>query len=366
MKIAVITMQAVKNYGSVLQTYATQSVFLKKGHDVEIINYIREKNLDSNLSDTWTKNEKGVKKIIKKMVLFPTLQKWKKVFNRYLHKYIKTTSRIYSNENDLLNNRVNADIFCTGSDQVWNSGWNEGIEKPFYLSFVPDDVPKISLAASIGKSDLSETECNVIMPYLKRYNHISIREMSSMLFLRSLGLENVDFCLDPTLLLSKEEWMEHSEPYLGVPEKFILVYQLNHDSKFDAYAEEVAKRKGLPLYRICTRYDQARLPGKPIFIPKVEQFVYLLEKATLVLTNSFHASAFCINLNTNFVSICPNEYSCRITDLLDMFSLSEKRLKSYDDFNILDIRIDYKKTNSILTSYRAQSLKLIDDMISEC
>ena len=152
MKIAVITMHAVKNYGSVLQTYATQRVLLKKGHEVEIINYIREKNLDSNLSNTWTKNDTGLKKIAKKIVLYPTLQAWKKIFNAYLNKYIVMSPTTYSNENDLLNHKVNADIFCTGSDQVWNSGWNEGIEKPFYLSFVPDNVPKISLAASIGKS----------------------------------------------------------------------------------------------------------------------------------------------------------------------------------------------------------------------
>ena len=366
MKVALITLHAIKNYGSVLQTYATQRVLLKKGHEVEIINYIREKNLDSNLSNTWTKNDTGLKKIAKKIVLYPTLQAWKKIFNAYLNKYIVMSPTTYSNENDLLNHKVNADIFCTGSDQVWNSGWNEGIEKPFYLSFVPDNVPKISLAASIGKSELNKTECDAIIPFLKRYSYISIREMSSMLFLQSLGLKNVDFCLDPTLLLSKREWLDHSETYLGLPQKFILVYQLNHDSKFDAYAVEIAKRKGLPLYRICTRYDQIRLPGKPIFIPKVEQFVYLLDKATLVLTNSFHASAFCINLNTNFVSICPNEYSCRITDLLDLFSLSKKRLKNYNDYDIPDIMINYDKINSLLDSYRKKSLKLIDDMISGC
>ena len=365
MKIAVITMHAVKNYGSVLQTYATQRVLEDKDIEVEIINYIRKKNLDSNLSSTWTRSDNGPRKIIKRILLQPTIKRWKQVFNGYLEQNIKTSSSVYTCEEDFKLAPIQADVFCTGSDQVWNSGWNDGVETPFYLTFVPDNVPKIALAASIGKSELDQAECRRVFPLLRRYDYISMRETSSVSFLKESGFNNVEFCLDPTQLLSREQWLEHAVEYRGMPEKYVLIYQLNHDKQFDHYAVEFARKKGLPLYRICTRYDQVRLSGKPLIIPQVQQWLSLVANAEYVLTNSFHATAFCINLNTQFVSIFPNEYSCRIEDVLRLYGLEDRRLKSYDQLDIADKQIDFNRTNLILNENRERCLKLIKKMIHD-
>ena len=365
MKIAVITMHAVKNYGSALQTYATQKVLTDLGYDVEIIHYIRKKNLDSNLADTWTARDRGVARAIKRLVLRPTLKRWRVVFNGYLKKYIHTSKRVYSGEQELLADPVQADVFCTGSDQVWNSGWSQGIEKAFYLTFVPDEVPKVALAASIGTSELSEEECARVFPYLRRYQAISIRETSSAAFLKEKGFDNVSFCLDPTQLLTRDQWLDHALPRKGLPEQYILLYQLNHNPEFDAFALAFAKRKGLPLYRLCTRYDQARLPGKPIFLPQVQEWVSILNNAQIVLTDSFHASAFCINLNTQFVAVFPQEYSCRIADLLRLYGLEDRRLTGYDQLDIADRPIDFDRTNEILYRERSRCLELIREMMEK-
>lgn len=365
MKIDVITMHAVKNYGSALQTYATQKVLTNLGYDVEIINYIREKNLNSNLINTWTKNDHGIKKIVKSIVLKPTVNTWTKIFGEYLRDNINLTSYVYTSEKDLLTNPPNADIFCTGSDQVWNSGWNEGVEKAFYLSFVPDNIPKISIAASIGKNKLDEDEIHTILPYLQRYNYISMREISGLNIIKNLGITNSDLCLDPTLLLTKEEWISHMYDRKKL-KKYVLIYQLNHDTKFDKYAVEFAKRKGLELYRICTRYDQFRLSGKPIFLPKVNEFLSLINNAEFVLTNSFHATIFCINLNKQFLSIYPDEYSSRISDVLELFSLEKRYLSDYSQYEIYDQNIDYEKVNAKLYKERKKSMELIKYMIENC
>lgn len=358
-------MHAVKNYGSVLQTYATQRVLTDLGYDVEIINYVREKNLDSNLLETWTKNDTGIKKVIKSLILLPTINKWKKVFGSYLKDNIILSSLIYTSEKELLNNPVSADIFCTGSDQVWNSGWNNGIEKAFYLSFVPDDTPKFSLAASIGKTEWSCEEASKVYPLLSRYNYISVREMSGLKLVRDIGIENSGFCLDPTLLLAKKEWLQHAKPKL-VFKKYVLIYQLNHDEQFDKYAVEFAKRKGLELYRVCTRYDQFRLSGKAIVLPEVRELLSLMNGAEYVLTNSFHATAFCINLNKEFVSIYPNEYSSRISDILKLLSLEDRHLSNYRQYDIADVRINFDEVNAKLDRYRIESMDLIKKMIEEC
>ncbi|WP_295090334.1 polysaccharide pyruvyl transferase family protein [Ruminococcus sp.] len=365
MKIAVITMHAVKNYGSALQTYATQRILESLGCEPVVIDYIREKNLDKNLISTWTRKDTGIKKLLKAVVLYPTVLRWKKVFNSYLHDNIRLTDHCYSSEQDLLSSPVEADVFCTGSDQVWNSGWNDGIERAFYLTFVPDNVPKIAFAASIGKAELTQEETDAVKPLLERYNAISVREESAQRLLLDLGLHNVEFCLDPTLLLSRSEWLKHAKRTLR-KKKYILVYQLDHDTSFDCYAQEVAHRTGLELVRICTRFDQVRLPGKPVFIPEVCQFISLINQAECVITNSFHATAFCINLNTNFISIYPSEYSSRLHDVLTLFDLQERHLSSWKQFDLIDRPIDFARVNTKLREERKTSIELIKKMIASC
>ena len=365
MKVSVITMHAVKNYGSVLQTYATQRLFEKLGLEVEIIDYVREKNLDENLLQTWTKNDKGLVKIIKKAVLLPTVTKWKKVFGGFLKEEIHLSQRRYTSEQELIDNPVCADIFCTGSDQVWNSGWNNGIEKPFYLSFVPDGVPKIAVAASMGKNKIDKEEAKIITPYLRRYNYITMREQSGLDIVKSLGIENSGFCLDPTLLISCEEWLQYAKPY-PIKEKYVLIYQLNHDPQFDIYAEEFAKIKKLKLIRVCTRYDQKRLSGKGIVLPEVRKLLSLIYNAEYVLTNSFHATAFCINLNKQFVSIYPNEYASRLSDTLKMFGLEQRQLKAYNQYDIADKDINFDAVNEKLLACRKECVNLLEDMIACC
>lgn len=365
MKIAVITMHAVKNYGSVLQTYATQKILRDMGYDVEIINYIRKKNLNSNLLHTWTKNDTGFKKIIKSIVLRPTIKRWKKVFGSYLVQNITLSNKIYTTEQQLIDDPIDADIFCTGSDQVWNSGWNNGIEKAFYLSFVPEATPKFSLAASIGKSELSDGELEIIYPLLRRYKYISVREMSALALIKGMGLNNSGFCLDPTLLLTREDWLKHAKK-INIKKKYVLIYQLNHDENFDKYAVNFAKRKNLDLYRVCTRYDQIRLSGKPIVLPEVQELIRLINNAEYVLTNSFHATAFCINLNKQFVSIYPNEYTSRISDILELCSLENRHLSNYEQYDIADEDIDFNSVNTKLEKYREESIDLIKEMITIC
>ena len=363
MRIAVITMHAVKNYGSVLQTFATQKILEDFGDQVEIINYIRRKNLDSNLLKTWTKDDKSIKKIIKIIILLPTVERWKKVFGSYINDWINISKYTYLDEKDFDEHPIEADVFCTGSDQVWNSGWNNGIEKPFYLSFVKEDyIPRVSIAASIGRSHLDEDEQRVILPFLQKYKYITVREKSALKIVQAMGLSNSALCLDPTLLVSKEEWLRHSIPDKK-RKRYVLLYQLNHDKEFDTYSQKFADYHNLQLIRVCTRYDQIRLSGKPIVLPNVRKLISLINNAEFVLTNSFHATAFCINLNKQFVSVYPDEYSSRIADLLSLFGLEERKLSSYDNIKAADKLIAFDDINQRLFELREQSLSLLRDII---
>lgn len=355
MKIAVITMHAVKNYGSALQAFATQQVLCGLGYETEIINYIRKKNIDSNLIDVWTSKEKGIRKIAKRILMYPTIKKWISVWGNYLQTYIHLSAVTYTELNDFSVTPVQADILCTGSDQVWNSGWNDGVEYPFYLSFAGDKTPKISFSASFGKDKLDEKEIEIVKPLLQKYDYLTVREKSAVSILNNIGIKNVSFTLDPTLFLTKEQWKKHMKKS-KTDEPYIFVYQLNRSKSFDKMAVRFAKSKKMKLVRLCLRYDQIILPGRKRFIPEIREFLSLIHNADYVITDSFHATAFSINFNKQFFSVLPQMYNCRLKDFLGIFNLENRIVSSFSDFESAGM-IDYGKVNTILDDERKKSME---------
>lgn len=91
-------------------------------------------------------------------------------------------------EDDFDKLQIDADIYCTGSDQTWNSGWYGRILKSYFLTFCPDNIKKISYAASFGKTSLEDSEKEEIRKYLLRYAAISLREESGVKIIEELGI----------------------------------------------------------------------------------------------------------------------------------------------------------------------------------
>ena len=311
MKVALITLHAIKNYGSVLQTLATQEIFKEYGCDVKLINYIREDSLDKNLLHTWCGSNP-----VKQIAMLPTLMKWKSVFNKFITQHFDLTEHVYTYPEDFRKYPIDADIFCTGSDQVWNTGWNGGIIKSLFLDFVPDEKFRFAYAASFGKKTLAENEVKETKELIAKYNFISVREDYAKTMLQDYyGYKNAVHVVDPTLAYDGNFWRKYA-PKSKIKGDYILIYNLNRSKEFDDYAIELSKRTGLPIYFLCRRYDQFVRPGKSILVPEVFEFITLIDNAKYVLTDSFHATAFSLNLNTEPICIYPSEYGGRLESIL--------------------------------------------------
>ena len=180
-KIDVITLHAVKNYGSVLQTFATQEKLRQLGCEVEVIDYWRADNLDENLLSLHANNHSFPLNIIARPILYPTVKRWETVFNGFLDRRISLTHKRYLSNDELLEDLPVADAYCTGSDQTWNSTLNGGILPAYYLDFVPNDKPKFSYAASIGNTSVDDSEASYLADKLSRYDMISVREQLSLI-----------------------------------------------------------------------------------------------------------------------------------------------------------------------------------------
>ena len=134
--------------------------------------------------------------------------------------------------------------------------------------------------------------------------------------------------------VGRDFWMKISSPRI-IKEKYVLIYQLNTNPQFDIFAKEYAKRRGCKLVRFCILHYQVFRPGKPIVIPKPEDFISAIAYADTVITDSFHATAFSLNLNVPMICIYPNDYSSRLDSLLELVCLRNRRLKDYHDFSFV-------------------------------
>lgn len=362
-KITILTLQNVRNYGSALQALATQTLFEQLGCEVDFFNYYR-----SNISSiwqrckTWNKNKSLIAKVVYPFILIPSFIRLDNVFMKFLKRNIHTQRQRVSNIKDFKTVKLTSDIYCTGSDQTWNSDWNGGILPEMFLEFVPDNIKKISYAASMGKGILDDWEKEDTKRLLKRYAAISVREHTAVEIIKGLGIDGAVQVLDPTLQMTRDFWIKLT----AKPKEkgYILIYQLNTNPKFDAYAYAFAKHKGLKLLRFCTRYDQFFKCGKSLIIPNVEDFISYIAYADCVITDSFHATAFCINLNTNFISIYPSNFSSRIESILELTNLQHRHLANYDDFSFLDkINVDFTNANKILDDERHKTIDFLTKVI---
>ena len=346
-KVGVITLHTVANYGTQLQALATQEKLKQYFDEVTFIDYRRPDTYGKGLLNTFSKGN-----FFRAIIAIPTLIYWKKLFGKFRDKYLNMTSKTYLNYNDFKDFDDFADIYFSGSDQVWNTGWNHGIIPPFYLSFVPNNKPCYSYASSFGTSKLSNEDVKNSKKYLQRYKRISVREKSGLILLKEqYHITNAVQILDPTLSFPAEFWRGIS-PKSKIKEKYILIYNLNRSKEFDRYAKELSKRTGLKLYRFCTRFDQILRCGKSLIIPDILEFVTLIDNAEMVLTDSFHATAFSMNMNTEPICVYPKEYSGRIADFLKLVNSTQRHIKDYTDFDVINRHVDFKKVNKILDKER--------------
>lgn len=367
MKVAFITRHTPSNYGSLLQTYATQKAIEMLGHEAVCINYIRTEELPENRTKTllavsrWNKN--AVTRFLYRITQMPVFYMAGRRFDRYRDRFLKLTSRSWNTEEQLVEDFLQADVYMTGSDQVWNTVGTGKIDPVYFLTFVPDEKKKISYAACIGTKSIAEENRECIQKWLKRYSYITIREKSGVEIVRSLGLE-AEQVLDPTFLLPPEKWLKVL-PKKKKKKNYVLVYQLHPNRQFEKYAKEFAKRKKMELIRINPYFHHALKPGKFIFCPPPEEFLWYIKNADYFLTDSFHGTAFAIGLNTQFVDVLPNIYSERIRSILETAGLTDRILTDYGDFEIADEKIDFETVDQKMNAERIRSLKILKRIIEE-
>lgn len=295
----IITIHKINNYGSVLQAYALQKVCEEMGYKAEIIDYnfpnqAHAGNRYASHQDTQPTEPRWIK-----LLYAFELMRQHKGIEAFVQKYHQLSERQYDSPEALMNDVPRYDVYITGSDQLWNPRYCNG-DPAFMLHFAPDDALKISYAASVGTNAIPEDLKPLYKELLSRYAHISVRENSGVDVVKAVAGKDATVVLDPTLLLNRDQWNEIAAPKRQFKKKYILCYFLNYTFNAFPYVDELAqymqKQTGYEIVRV------ARPPhhlGAPHTHYKVgaspEEFLALVRDAEMVLTTSFHGTAFAVN-----------------------------------------------------------------------
>lgn len=366
LKIAIITINDNNNYGNRLQNYALQQFLKELCVSIDSIWYDRKEDCILNRKFwNWKSiikyiiNRKNFREYANKYYLRDVLRVYniRKFTQKYIH--TKYDFTIKKNIND------EYDYFITGSDQVWNPNFwyeKEKYSTARFLKFASKD-KRIAYAASIAIPEIPKDKEQFFKDSLNEMKAISMREKAGAKLVKNLTGREVPVLVDPTILLSKEEWQKIEmlpEWYSG--EKYILTYFLGNSSPV---IEKIAKKNNWKIYNLMDK------DNFDLYTSRVEEFLYLIDHAQLVATDSFHACVFSILMNTPFLVVNRQEkgmadMTSRIDTLMELFGYQDRYIINgkcdLSDEEIL--HMDFSKVKDIQEREKKRSIAYMKEALN--
>jgi hypothetical protein len=360
-KVGIITYHRAINFGAALQAFALQWMIKEFGVKCEILDYrnIRLENIHKKMSIFECKN---LKDLLRYIMLSQNNNKKHDKFRAFTVENIEMSSPLFNFE-DLIDIENNYDRIITGSDQVWNYEIN-GMDYAFFLDFVKDASKKKAYAASFGLSKIPEEYRQVYKELLIDFDPILIREKQGADIIRDLLSKEAPVVLDPTMLLSKDKWLNLDKNMNSSNDKYILVYAFGGSINIKDLAINISHKTGYKIFWIGNSY-KCSTKIKYIKSAGPEEFISLFNNAEYIITNSFHGTAFSINFNKQFFTeLLPEStgVNSRLEDILDLFDLQGRKIIS-SDADVINSNINYYKVNKKLEEEREKSMSLLKDVI---
>lgn len=302
MKIGIMTFWwSNDNYGQLLQCYALQKYLRDAGHDAYLIRYDnrQDSRVPLYIKLLWGVNPRKLIRYVEKIIKRKNIaqENDRRQFEEFREKYLAKSERIYTSYRELKNNPPEADVYIVGSDQVWNfsllsKARVNTIIHAYMLDFGNKSIKRMSYAASWSMDSVSAKLVRKIKPLLQRFSYVSVREEKGVELCRQCGCENAEFVCDPTLLLEADVYRKlyQNENVQVQKQKYILLYMLKNECDFDIQKvyDFAAERK----FQIVYVTGNGVLDRKEKFFATIPEWLYLIDNAEYVVTNSYHCSVF--------------------------------------------------------------------------
>lgn len=359
MKISILTFHFVENYGAQLQAYALQTYLQSIGHKVEILDFRPSKLIN----DYKMINFKSLKKVIADLSRLRTRKKQIHKFRDFMNEYLNLSSDRYDDTLNI-NNFINtSDIFICGSDQIWNLPLT-GYSYQYFLNFIDqNECKKISYAASFGDL-IQDKDKKIIGDYLKEFDAISVRESSSLDVINDLADKNSVCVLDPVFLLSTDQWRNLSFYNTTiVPKSYILIYDLigRGDKTLIKKAKIEANRLNKKIISIHPLTTKRYRVDYNLYDVGPKEFLWLIDNAEIVFTNSFHATSFSLIFEKKFVVNHRKGKLSRTKALLKLLNMDCKDNISMTPGD--DIQFIKKENQKLLDIEKKKSIAFLENNI---
>lgn len=371
MRIGVLTFTLNFSYGAGLQAFALSAFLKSEGHEVVILN-IRRQNIDN-----WIDSKHSWKRkvyIFGKNVVKHCLNYWQKdsfcqtenllcdrlAFMDFFTQYTCHTRRYYTDD-EIKEDLPIADLYIVGSDQVWNPQNAGNRLYTYFCSFLPDNVKRISYAASFGGSkqlNLTEEQISTIKNLLQKFSAVSVREDIGIDILKeTFGIDNGVEVLDPTFLPDVSIYEKIARTSKINAKGYIFSFKFQSDKSWYKTLKTIGKIKNL---KVRTDWNKKRYRGfeyNPVL--PIADWLQIIRSSDLIWTDSFHCMVFCILFHKNFIVTTPRKGAeGRMVSLLRKIGLENRFFYDNDNIlksNILNEQIDYQKVEKSLANYRENS-----------
>ena len=371
-KVGIITFHGSHNHGSVLQAYATQQTVKQLGYDCEIINFRMESQKEYY---SLYRFNYGRNMMAQDFLMLPLQGKRKSLANKFedfINNKLSLSGKELHNRKELETVSDKYDIYLTGSDQIWSNRIPELVKSKedftgvYFLDFVKTDKPRLSYASSVG--EITYNELINKKDLLAKFNAVSTREQYGVDLLKKIITKDVALVLDPTFLLNKNDWGKVMTQEQIIKDKYVFLYTLRglkNGRKWGKAVTEFAKKHGLkfvcvaPFFPITASAAHNMVDAGPL------DFLNLMKHAEVVFTDSFHGTAFSINLNKPFYTfVGKNTTDNRKLGVMRQFGLEGRALETLEDIaKIEDYSLEYRNYSKKIDDVREQSRKWLKDAL---
>jgi hypothetical protein len=291
-------------------------------------------------------------------------------FDSFKKKYLTFGTKAYNDMSDLYRYVPKYDCFVAGSDQIWNPLIHGNTNnKAYFLDFVPQGKRKIAYAPSIGISKVPESCEREMGMLINDFNAVSVREIEGKRIVETVSDKECRVVLDPTLLLDSQQWEKIASP-AKFKKPYIFCYIFSEREYIGEFIEYVKKTLGMDIVTIP--FTKREFESDYIKVKKAGpgDFLSLIKNSALVITDSFHATAFSINLNIPFYSLLrnsiteQNNMNSRIDSILSMTGLENRKIASREDFpTVPNLCVDFSNSNEIIKEKRAKDIEWLREAL---
>ena len=375
MKAGLITFHYAHHYGAQLQAYALMKSVSKAGADCEIIHYIRADTIEGSGLFKKGMSAGSLLSNANTLINYGKLKKRHDRFDSFVNHEMKLSERFYGSYEELRREPPSYDVYVCGSDQIWNPLiYREQTFDPAFFAEFAAQGKKIAYAPSFGITTIPEDKREELKKYLAKFEALSVREKQGEKIIREISGRDAVTVLDPTLLLTGDEWSElASEPAYSQP--YLLCYFITDGRKYSEYVKALSEQYHLPVVSLCGSRRVVPQTKHKVLDAGPEEFISLFRHAGLVCTDSFHGTVFSVNFKKDFYSFesaqksekSVNSRLYNILDKLDLVSrlysvsngISEFKSKLSDKLGI----IDYVAVDQLLQQERVFSCRYLKEAL---